>query len=104
MVVSACSGTGRRQFNKSTREARELIQREYAVISGPEEARQAVRNAVYEGADVIKVIVDAEARLLAPDELQMIVSEASDGIKSRGTCRNRASRHACCCAGWGRFD
>lgn len=64
------------QFNKSTREARELIQREYAVISGPEEARQAVRNAVYEGADVIKVIVDAEARLLAPDELQMIVSEA----------------------------
>lgn len=64
------------QFRKTTREASELIHREYAVISGTEDARRAVRSAIYDGADVIKVIVDAEARLLTIEELEMIVNEA----------------------------
>lgn len=63
------------QFNKLTSEGASLIDREYAVINGPEEARKAVRRAIYDGADVIKVIVDAEDRLLSLDELQAIVNE-----------------------------
>ena len=70
------------QFNKLTKESHALIDKEYAVISGPEEARKAVRSAIFDGADVIKVIVDAESRLLTPEELQMIVNEAHRvGIK-----------------------
>lgn len=70
------------QFNKLTKEAHALIDKEYVVISGPEEARKAVRSAIFDGADVIKVIVDAESRLLTLEELQMIVNEAHRvGIK-----------------------
>lgn len=64
------------QFNKLTSEGASLIEREYAVITGQEEARKAVRRAIYDGADVIKVIVDAEDRLLSLEELQVIVNEA----------------------------
>lgn len=70
------------QFNKLVKEAQGLIDKEYAIVSGPEEARRAVRTAIFDGADVIKVIVDAEARLLTLEELQMIVNEAHRvGIK-----------------------
>jgi imidazolonepropionase-like amidohydrolase len=70
------------QFNKLTKATHSLIDKEYAVISGPEEARKAVRSAIFDGADVIKVIVDAESRLLTLEELQMIVNEAHRvGIK-----------------------
>lgn len=70
------------QFNKLVKEAQALIDKEYAIVSGPEEARRAVRTAIFDGADVIKVIVDAEARLLTLEELQMIVNEAHRvGIK-----------------------
>jgi imidazolonepropionase-like amidohydrolase len=60
-----------------TPEAQKLIDQEYVVISGVEEARRAVRQAFYDGAECIKVIVDAgPGRLLSLEELKVIVEEA----------------------------
>jgi imidazolonepropionase-like amidohydrolase len=64
------------QFGRLSAEAQRIIEQEYVTISGPEEARRAVRQALYDGADVIKVIVDVGPRVLAPDELRAIVAEA----------------------------
>jgi len=52
------------------------IAHEYAEVTGPTDARRAVRQALFEGADVIKVIVNVGPRVLAPDELAAIVDEA----------------------------
>lgn len=64
------------QFGRLSAEAQRLIEQEYVTISGPEEARRAVRQALYDGADCIKVIVDAGARVLARDEMSVIVAES----------------------------
>ena len=65
------------QFQRMTPEAQALIVgQEYAVVSGADEARRAVRQSVYEGADWIKVIVNIGARVLSIEELRAIVDEA----------------------------
>ena len=64
------------QFGRLSAEAQRLIEQEYVPISGPEEARRAVRQALYDGADCIKVVVDVGSRVLAPDELSAIVAES----------------------------
>jgi imidazolonepropionase-like amidohydrolase len=64
------------QFGALQPLAQNLLQEEYAVISGPEEARKAVRQAFYDGADLIKVIVNTGPRVLALDEMKAIVEEA----------------------------
>lgn len=64
------------QFGGLAPEAQVLIQQEYAVISGVEEARKAVRQAFYDGADVIKVIVNTDPRIVSLDEMKVIVEEA----------------------------
>jgi len=64
------------QFGGMAPEAQKLIENEYVVISGVEEARKAVRQAFYDGADVIKVIVNTGPRVVALDELKVIVEEA----------------------------
>lgn len=51
------------------------IAREYAEVRGPDDARRAVRQAVADGADLIKVIVDAKTTLSLP-EVSAIVAEA----------------------------
>jgi imidazolonepropionase-like amidohydrolase len=56
--------------------AKELVEQEYAAINGPEEARRAVREATYIGADVIKVVIDAGPRVLTLEEMKTIVDEA----------------------------
>jgi imidazolonepropionase-like amidohydrolase len=62
--------------------AKTIVEQEYSVIGGPSDARRAVREALYSGADVIKVIVDTWPRVLANDEMQAIVNEAHRvGIK-----------------------
>jgi imidazolonepropionase-like amidohydrolase len=53
-----------------------LMEQEYVQISGVEEARRAVAQAVYDGADLIKVVVENEVRQLTPDEMKVIVEEA----------------------------
>ena len=64
------------QFPGLAPEAKALIDLEYAVITGPEQARTAVRQALYDGADCIKVIVDTDFNTLHVDEIKAIVDEA----------------------------
>jgi imidazolonepropionase-like amidohydrolase len=64
------------QFPRLAPEAKNIIDLEYAVITGPEEARAAVRQALYDGADCIKVIVDTDFNTLGVDEITAIVDEA----------------------------
>ena len=65
------------QFQRLTPEAQALIvSQEYVPVDGTEEARRAVRQAVYEGADWIKVIVNVGPRVLSSEELRAIVDEA----------------------------
>lgn len=56
--------------------AREIVDLEYLPVSGPESARQAVREALVAGADFIKVVMDVEPLVLALDETKAIVEEA----------------------------
>lgn len=64
------------QFGGLAPEAQKLIEQEYVVISGVEDARRAVRQAFYDGADVIKVIVNTGPRVVSLDEMRVIVDEA----------------------------
>lgn len=72
-ALSAAGG----QFGGLAPEAQRLIENEYVVISGVEEARKAVRQAFYDGADVIKVIVNTGPRVISLDEMKVIVDEAA---------------------------
>jgi imidazolonepropionase-like amidohydrolase len=56
--------------------ARAIVDLEFLPVSGPAEARRAVREALSSGADVIKVVMDDPPRSLALDEVQAIVAEA----------------------------
>jgi imidazolonepropionase-like amidohydrolase len=64
------------QFPRLAPEAKNIIDLEYAVITGPEQARAAVRQALYDGADCIKVIVDTDFNTLGVDEITAIANEA----------------------------
>lgn len=75
------------QFGGLAPEAQSLVQQEYVVVSGVEEARRAVRQAFYDGADVIKVIVNTGPRVLSLDEMKVIVDEAK-------RVRRRVAAHA----------
>jgi imidazolonepropionase-like amidohydrolase len=52
-----------------------LVSLEYAEVTGTDEARRAVRQAIFDGATVIKVIVNATVTL-SLDEMKAIVEEA----------------------------
>jgi imidazolonepropionase-like amidohydrolase len=64
------------QFGRLIPEAQKVIELEYAIINGPDGARQAVREALYDGADCIKVIVNGSPADVTPEEMKAIVSEA----------------------------
>jgi imidazolonepropionase-like amidohydrolase len=53
-----------------------IIAEEFLTIGSVEEARRAVRQALADGADVIKVVVDDNKRILNSDEMSAIVEEA----------------------------
>lgn len=57
-------------------ERQALVEAEYVPVSGAEEARKAVRQAIYYGADCIKVIVDAGNLVMSREELDAVVAEA----------------------------
>lgn len=77
MVVStrALSAAGG-QFGNVTPEVQKILDQEYVIVSGVEEARKAVRQAFYDGADCIKVIVNTGPRVLSLEEMKVIVEEA----------------------------
>ena len=64
------------QFGRLQPGAQGLIEQEYVTIAGADEARRAVRQAVYDGADCIKVIGDNGFNVLSEEELKVIVEEA----------------------------
>lgn len=64
------------QFGWLTPEAQKIIEQEYITLNGPESARQAVRQALYDGANCIKVIVDGSPADVTPEEMKAIVEEA----------------------------
>jgi len=64
------------QFPELSPEVQNIIAQEYMPVSGIEEARKAVRQALYDGADCIKVIVDHRPLTLSLEELKAIVGEA----------------------------
>lgn len=70
------------QFGTLTPAAQALIEEEYAIVRGAESARQAVRQALYDGAGCIKVIVNGSPADVTPDEMKAIVDEAHrSGVK-----------------------
>jgi imidazolonepropionase-like amidohydrolase len=71
-ALSAAGG----QFGNVSPETQRLIEQEYVAISGVEEARRAVRQAFYDGADLIKVIVNTGPRVVSLEEMKVIVEEA----------------------------
>jgi imidazolonepropionase-like amidohydrolase len=71
-AISAAGG----QFGTVQPETQKLIEQEYAVVSSVDEARRAVRQAFYDGADLIKVIVNTGPRVVSLDEMRAIVEEA----------------------------
>lgn len=71
-AISAAGG----QFGNVSAETQKIIEQEYVVISNVEEARRAVRQAFYDGADLIKVIVNTGPRVISLEEMKAIVEEA----------------------------
>ena len=70
------------QFGRLTPEAQSIIGQEYVTLHGPESARQAVRQALYDGANCIKVIVNGSPANVTLDEMKAIVDEAHlNGVK-----------------------
>lgn len=65
------------QFSKMTPEVQNLIiSKEYIEINSIDDARKAVRQAIYDGADCIKIIVNNGRLVLSEEELTAIVGEA----------------------------
>jgi imidazolonepropionase-like amidohydrolase len=83
------------QFGRLTPEAQKLIEQEYVTINGEQSARQAVRQALYDGAGCIKVIVNGPANVTF-EEMKAIVEEAhSAGVKvAAHAIGNQATRVA----------
>jgi imidazolonepropionase-like amidohydrolase len=77
MIVStrALAASGG-QFGGLQPETQKIIDQEYVVVNGVEEARRAVRQAIYDGANCIKVIVNTDLRVLSLEEMRTIVEEA----------------------------
>lgn len=71
-ALSAAGG----QLEQLQPAAQSLVAQEYAVVATPAAAREAVQQAFYDGADLIKVIVNTGPRIIAPDTMKAIVDEA----------------------------
>ena len=87
-ALSAVGG----QFASLVPEAQKLIEQEYVAISGVEEARRAVRQAIYDGADCIKVIVNTGPRVLSLEEMKVIVDGSSPRREEGRRTRRLATR------------
>jgi imidazolonepropionase-like amidohydrolase len=64
------------QLGHLQHDAQGLIAQEYVVIATVDDARRAVQQAFYDGADCIKVIVNTGPRVVSPEEMKAIVEEA----------------------------
>ncbi len=71
-ALSAAGG----QFGHLQHDAQNLVAQEYVVIATVDDARRAVQQALYDGADCIKVIVNTGPRVVSQEEMKAIVEEA----------------------------
>ncbi|HYM75456.1 MAG TPA: amidohydrolase family protein [Candidatus Dormibacteraeota bacterium] len=71
----ALSGVGG-QFGALQHDAEALVKQEYVEIATVDEARRAVQQAFYDGAECIKVIVNTDPRVVSLEEMKAIVEEA----------------------------
>ncbi len=71
-ALSAAGG----QFGWLAPEAQKLVENEYVVVATPDDARRAVQQALYDGADLIKVIVNTGPRVVSLETMKAIVEEA----------------------------
>ncbi|HSY93171.1 MAG TPA: amidohydrolase family protein [Candidatus Binatus sp.] len=71
-ALSAAGG----QFGHLQHDAEGLVEKEYVAIANVDEARRAVQQAFYDGADCIKVIVNTGPRVVSLEEMKAIVEEA----------------------------
>jgi imidazolonepropionase-like amidohydrolase len=71
-ALSAAGG----QFGHLQHDAQGLVAQEYVVIATVDDARRAVEQAFYDGADCIKVIVNTDPRVVSLDAMKAIVEEA----------------------------
>jgi len=71
----ALSGVGG-QFGRLQHDAEALVKQEYVEITTVDEARRAVQQAFYDGAECIKVIVNTGPRVVSLEEMRAIVEEA----------------------------
>lgn len=70
------------QFGRLIPEAQNIIEQGYVTIHGAESARQAVRQALYDGATCVKVIVNGSPANVTLEEMKAIVDEAhTAGVK-----------------------
>jgi len=73
------------QLGNAAPVAQNLVDEEYAVATGADAVRKAVRQAFFDGADLVKVIVGFGPRMFTVDELKAIVEEAHQtGFGQRG--------------------
>jgi imidazolonepropionase-like amidohydrolase len=75
------------QFGRVSAATMSIVEQEYVEVSGVDSARRAVRQAIFDGADCIKVIVNAGGGVLSPEEMKVIVEEARRG-------RRKVAAHA----------
>jgi len=78
--------------------SKQLLEQEYIPVSGPNDARRAVRENLAIGADLIKIVVDAGAgpswksRYLAPEDAKAIVEDAHRlGLRVAAHAESRAA-------------
>ena len=64
------------QFDRMPPETQSLIGQEYAIVNSVDDARRETRQALYDGADWIKVIVDNDTQMMTADVLRAICEEA----------------------------
>lgn len=84
------------QFGTLTPAAQKLVEEEYVTVQGAESGRQAVRQALYDGAGCIKVIVNGNPASITLEEMKAIVEEAHQaGVKvAAHASGNKATRIA----------
>lgn len=66
------------QFGKMAPADTFVIKQEYSVVKGAQDAREAVLEHVRQGVDLIKVCMNTDNRVLAPDEIAGIVKTAHE--------------------------
>ena len=64
------------QARKLTSSGLNMVQEEYVEVDGPDEAKKAVRRAIYDGANCIKIIANNKYNYISTEEIKAIVDEA----------------------------